>query len=766
MRPLLLILCFAAIGLSPLRSQSVGLVLSGGGAKGAAHIGLLKALEENGIPIDYVAGTSIGAIVASLYAMGYSPDEMLDLLLSDEFAYWQNGKVQENYFYYFRKTDPTPEFTHFNIHIRDSIHAKSFKLPSSIVNPIQMNQAFMGLFGQATAYCRQNFDHLFVPFLCVAADIFNNKPIIFRTGDLGDAVRASMTFPLFFKPIQIDSIPIYDGGIYDNFPVNPMIQSFNPDYIIGSAVAGKSLKKPSEQTMSEQIESMLMQPHNYRIKEGEGYITHFHLEGVGLLDFDKAKELFRQGYERGLSAIDTIRQHVHRQLPLNELTAKRRAFKRELPPLIFKNVIIEGVSEAQRMYIERQFHQDVEGYFSMEDFRSTYFKLLEDSKIKEIVPHAAYNEEEKCFDLYLQVSINDEISIAFGGNVSSSSANQFYLGLGYQSLSNYAMDFKMDLQAGNAFSGVLFIGRVELPTQTPMYIKTFGAYSYRNFFESKKLFLEGEPMAFIKEEEMYFKLKLGFPFLTKAKSEIGIGYGSLQDNYYQSNNIDYSTTGFDRTTNNLFMASLAIKKNTLDAKQYPQRGQEHILMAHFVGGREIYEAADKRLRMPEQSYSQSWIQLKGKVLNYHQINPEFNFGYLAEGILSSKNLLNNYTASIIQAPAFTPTPHSQISFNESLRANEYLAGGVIPIWKLSSMFYLRGDVYAFLPIHKIGKNTYNKPFYGNTFRDVTYIAELSSILQLPFASISLYANYYSYPKNNWNFGLNIGYLIFAPKFIE
>ena len=74
--------------LQPVTAQKVGLVLSGGGAKGAAHIGVIKALEENNIPIDYVAGTSIGAIIGSLYAMGYTPDEMLALILSEEFGYW------------------------------------------------------------------------------------------------------------------------------------------------------------------------------------------------------------------------------------------------------------------------------------------------------------------------------------------------------------------------------------------------------------------------------------------------------------------------------------------------------------------------------------------------------------------------------------------------------------------------------------------------------------------------------------------------------
>ena len=86
------IICWLTLTVS--QAQTVGLVMSGGGAKGAAHIGVIKALEENGVPIDYVTGTSIGAIIGSLYAMGYTPEEMLQLMLSDEFGYWQTGTVE------------------------------------------------------------------------------------------------------------------------------------------------------------------------------------------------------------------------------------------------------------------------------------------------------------------------------------------------------------------------------------------------------------------------------------------------------------------------------------------------------------------------------------------------------------------------------------------------------------------------------------------------------------------------------------------------
>ena len=223
-----------------ISAQKVGLVLSGGGAKGAAHIGVIKALEEYGIPVDFVAGTSIGAIVGSLYAMGYTPDEMLALLLSDDFAYWQSGTVEDNYVYYFKKPDNTPDFMRFSIDLSDSLHSvKTHFLPYSLINPVQMNQAFMALYAQATAKSGWNFNGLFVPFRCVSSDVYNKKSVVWRSGDMGEAVRSSMTFPFFFKPIWKDGVPLFDGGIYNNFPVDVMKNDFHPDFIIGSAVVGQ-----------------------------------------------------------------------------------------------------------------------------------------------------------------------------------------------------------------------------------------------------------------------------------------------------------------------------------------------------------------------------------------------------------------------------------------------------------------------------------------------------------------------------------------------
>ena len=770
MKRISIVISFFFILINSLQAQRVGLVLSGGGAKGAAHIGVIKAFEENEIPIDYITGTSIGAIIGSLYAMGYTPDEMLQLMLSKEFGYWQTGTVEDDYMYYFRKPDPTPEMAHFSIDMSDSLQIKTNFLPQSLINPIQMNQAFMALYAQATAKAAWNFDNLFVPFRCIGSDIYNKKPVIFKNGDLGEAVRISMTFPLFFKPVWKDSVPMFDGGIYDNFPVKTMKEDFHPDFIFGVALStGKS--KPSNNPYN-QIETMIMQETNYEVDEEDGMIIRFNMPDVSLLDFQKANEIMEMGYKRTMSLIDSIKGRVHRKMPLDSLNLRRKQYKESLPPLVFKNIYITGVSESQQKYIESQLHRDINQEFSMEEFKRAYFKMLAYSKIKEIVPKAIYNRVNKTFDLHLYITMSDEINIGLGGNISSHQANQLYLGLGYRYLGRYAADMNADFQVGNSFSGVMLNGRMYLQTRIPTYINWQGVFSYKRYSESQSLFNEDVVPAFIKQHELYMKLKLGFPFLNRAKAEIGFGYGQLNDYYYQNTEVSFADRDYEHSRYNLFSGSLNIEQNSLSTKVYPISGVKRSLNAQYITGTEKYKP--NVATEPTKNNTHSWLQMKAHWEQYHELSKLFNLGYTGELVLSSKNLMENYTASILQAPAFTPTPHSTIVFNEAFRANQYAALGISPILKLGKFVHFRLDLYGFLPLYEIKKHTevlennyvMTLPYYGKFLDSFKYMGEAAFVVHLPFTSISLYANGYSYPSKNFNFGINIGYLLFNPKLLD
>ncbi|MDD4145095.1 MAG: patatin-like phospholipase family protein, partial [Prolixibacteraceae bacterium] len=160
MKKALLIIVYLLVTVILAPAQSVGLVLSGGGAKGMAHIEVIRVLEENNIPIDFIAGTSIGAIVGGLYAAGYSPDEMEELFRSDEFYFWSTGRIQKEYRYYFTRSEPNPSWLELRVEKQED----KLKLlpPTNIIPEEQMNFAFMELMAPTTAACKSNFDSLMV----------------------------------------------------------------------------------------------------------------------------------------------------------------------------------------------------------------------------------------------------------------------------------------------------------------------------------------------------------------------------------------------------------------------------------------------------------------------------------------------------------------------------------------------------------------------------------------------------------------------------
>jgi len=378
--------------------QKVGLVLSGGGAKGLAHIGVIKALEENHIPIDYVAGTSMGAIVGSLYAAGYSPDEMIEIVTNPEFQDWAFGKISDKYLYYFKKKEYDASLVDLNFKY-DTIIKPVF--PTNIIPPHTMDFAFMELMGKASAASGCNFDSLFVPFRCVASDIYANKAIVFANGDLSSSVRASMTFPFYFKPITINGRLLFDGGIYNNFPVDVMIHDFKPDYIIGSKVA--SNKSPDmDDDVFTQLENMIMIATNYTLPDSTGILIQPNVNYAGLMDFQLAKELIKDGYDATLAKMGEIKKRIPVRKDSLDLISTRSKFIKKEHPMVFKNIYMTGVNSFQKKYILKNIIH-LNDTFTVDYLKKKYFRIIADDQIESMYPSSRYNPQSGYYDLLLNV---------------------------------------------------------------------------------------------------------------------------------------------------------------------------------------------------------------------------------------------------------------------------------------------------------------------------------------------------------------------------
>ncbi|EOA58237.1 NTE family protein [Bacteroides sp. HPS0048] len=748
-----------------VQAQKVGLVLSGGGAKGLTHIGIIRALEENNIPIDYITGTSMGAIVGSLYAMGYSPDDMEILLKSEEFKRWYSGEVEEEYMYYFKKNQPTPDFLNIRLSFRDSLNIKPQFLPSSVVNPIQMNLVFLDLYARATAACGGDFNKLFVPFRCVASDVYNKKQLIMNRGDLGDAVRASMSFPFMFKPIEIDSVLAYDGGIYNNFPTDVMRDDFHPDVIIGSVVATNPTK-PKENDLMSQIENMVMQKTDYSVPESEGIVMTFKYDDVNLMDFQRIDELHDIGYNRTMSMMDSIKSRIRRRVNLDNIRLRRLVYRSNYPELRFKNILIDGANAQQQAYIKKEFHASDDKEFTFEDVKRGYFRLLSGNMISEIIPHAVFNPEDDTYDLHLKVKLEDNFSVRIGGNVSTTSSNQIYLGLSYQNLNYNAKELTFDGQLGKIYNNVQLMGRIDFATNIPTSYRLIASISTFDYFKKEKLFSRNDKPAFNQKDERFVKLKVGLPFLSSKRAEFGVGLAKIQDRYFQKNVIDFDKDKYDKSEYSLFGGSISFNGSTLNARQFSTQGSHEELVAQIFTGKERFypgETSDTKKTSEERH---SWLQLSYMKEKYHRMAEHWTLGWYLKALYSSRNFSENYTATMMQAGEFAPTAHGQLMYNEAFRANQFVGAGVRPVYRLNQMFHVRGEFYGFMPIFPIERNSINKAYYGKAFSRFEYLGEISIVCQFSFGAISAYVNHYSSPKKEWNVGLTLGWQLFNYRFFE
>ncbi|MEG1545331.1 MAG: patatin-like phospholipase family protein, partial [Tannerellaceae bacterium] len=218
--------------------KKVGVVLSGGGSRGMAHIGVLKVLEEAGIPIDYVVGTSMGAIVGGLYSIGYSAEAIDSMVQAQDWNFLLSDKVLRN-----SQSFPAKESSEKYILSLPFGKEKKDRMITSVIK----GQSLYNLFSDLTIgyHDSVDFNTFKTPFACVAVDAVNGKEYVFHKGSLPLAMRASMAIPAVFSPVRLDSMMLIDGGLNNNFPVD-VARAMGAEIIIGVDVLPGKLKTMDE----------------------------------------------------------------------------------------------------------------------------------------------------------------------------------------------------------------------------------------------------------------------------------------------------------------------------------------------------------------------------------------------------------------------------------------------------------------------------------------------------------------------------------------
>lgn len=215
----------------------IGLVLSGGGAKGMAHVGVIRYMEKAGIRPDYIVGTSMGSVIGGLYALGYDSEELEEIILSIDWELLISNRVDFNSISFEEKE-------YYNRYLLELplINGK-VSLPSGLIEGQKLSEVLHHYTWPANNY--QNFDDFPIPFRCIATDISTGEPIVFDRGYLHDALRSSIAIPTAFTSFDLDSTSVVDGGVVNNFPVD-IAREMGADIVIGVNVSDEDFLKVDE----------------------------------------------------------------------------------------------------------------------------------------------------------------------------------------------------------------------------------------------------------------------------------------------------------------------------------------------------------------------------------------------------------------------------------------------------------------------------------------------------------------------------------------
>ena len=352
---LLLILLMPLPGVADSQ-PTTGLVLSGGAARGLAHIGVLKALEEHGVRIDAIAGTSMGAVIGGLYAAGYSVEELEQLAGSLDWQQVLSDDPARQDVPFRRKQDDRDFLVKRKLSFRDD---GSLGLPLGVIQGQNLALLLERLLVHASD--TRDFDQLPIPFRAVATDIANEQKVVFRSGHLPQAIRASMSIPAVFAPVEVNGRLLVDGGMVDNIPMD-VAREMGVDRLIVVDIGTPLL--PREQlltvvdVLNQSITMMTRRNSEAQLEtlRAEDLLVQPMLAGFGATDFGRAEQLIDAGY-RAANALEGRLQAMRQESGGNLALSLARSAEPRSP--LISAVRIENNSKVGDAVIRRYIRQQV-----------------------------------------------------------------------------------------------------------------------------------------------------------------------------------------------------------------------------------------------------------------------------------------------------------------------------------------------------------------------------------------------------------------------
>lgn len=610
------------------KRPTIGLVLSGGGAKGFAHVGVLKIIDELGIPIDYISGTSMGSIIGGFYALGYSALDIEKVILSQNWAQILSDKVIRTYVPVYEK-EAQERYT-----LSFPIRPSGIELPDGIV----VGQNIINLFENLSVDFHNDIDFntLPIPFLCVATDLEKGKEIILDKGFFPMALRASMSIPTFLSPVEIKDNLLVDGGVINNFPVNEL-KKRGIDIIIGvdvqASVKTKDELKSIVDVLNQSVSFLAQGEFEKNIGQCDIYIKP-DIRKYSVGSFTDADSLIQKGEQQARKFIPILNK-LKEKYNLEPNIIKRYNIPNDSTKYFISDLYIKGLKSVSRSLVVGKLGLHLPSYVYLNDIKRG-IKRIYGSQFFDMVDFRLVGSEVKQLEI----------------NVKERTVNRFNVGLHYDTDNSASLllnaTFRNKLKDGSRLSFDVKLA------DDPMYSLVYNidnglkpGLQFKTDFEKSKIFMyeDGQKINNLKLNRLALDLSTHSTF----KEVISLGLGvRFEDFKIRTEYAETSLTmpkDFDKATYLSYYTF--IRMDTQDKAYYPKKG------VNLYGEYRIVTANGLKLNNNNKPIAlinfkvKKAIEINDKLTLY----PKF-FGRIIWGD-DTPNLFMSYTGGLDQTKTFS-----------------------------------------------------------------------------------------------------------------
>ena len=602
------LICFSAMAINdtikPPRPK-VGIVLGGGGAKGSAHIGVLKYIEEMGIPVDYVVGTSMGSIIGGLYSLGYSPDEMQELISNLDWSVYITNSVDRNNLssaeknrrgkYLFSVPFNTGELN------KKTGSAPTNPLLSSLPESFMNGSTLLNLFNSLCVGYQDSidFNDLPIPFACIATELTTGEEVIIRSGKFPEAIRASMAIPGVFDPITIDGKQLIDGGLVNNFAAD-RCREMGADIIIGIEVAQGLVTDPEKlkslPQLLAQLKNIAVKGHNEDNRKLCDVYIQPNVSDFGMLSFNATAidSLVKRGYRDAHAFHDqlqAIKNYIDKYQPTTKTLHGAKAQYIGNDSICIRDINMKNVNfnEAKWLMRKGNLKSGTTIHFSdIEEAVNTYRGIGSFSKITyELHPVDFENDTTgiKTYDLNIDFTPSEPhvVDLGFRYDNEESASILFNIGLNQRKLSGMKANVSLCLGYNNWVKATATLASLSIANINV-------SYDFRmmhpNVFELDKSNPNSVESEFVLTNNLFYqnRFRIYISEFHLRHLQAAIGLESERISYYQKPmNMFYTNPTSDNKVyvNASFGPFTKLKFDNMDDAYFATRGVDASLEAHW-----------------------------------------------------------------------------------------------------------------------------------------------------------------------------------------